>query len=451
MKQKLTLVLAIILLATSAFAQKKKGWMSSKKEGKKGQLIGLHFNLADFNAPTGIKDPISGKVYSIIRNMDKGVSISYWKGITSKVDFSLKLNGMLKDYRAQYYNVPSNNSEIGLELEPTINVRPYGDDAKIAPFLTAGIGGGFYTSHFGAYVPLGLGLQANFSNTTYLFLQAQYKFTLTKSVLGDNLFYSIGFAENIGREKVVAPPPPPPPPPPVVKDRDGDGVLDDVDRCPDTPGLASLKGCPDRDGDGIADIDDKCPDVPGLARYNGCPIPDTDKDGINDEVDKCPTVPGVARYNGCPIPDTDGDGVNDEEDKCINEKGPASNFGCPVISEEVVKQINLAAKNVFFATGSFKLLPKSFKNLDIVVKILNDNPTYKLNIDGHTDNTGKADKNQILSDNRAASVKAYLVGKGISESRLTSTGYGQDKPIADNKTVAGRAQNRRVEMTAHNY
>jgi len=83
--------------------------------------------------------------------------------------------------------------------------------------------------------------------------------------------------------------------------------------------LASLKGCPDRDGDGIADIDDKCPDVKGLARYQGCPIPDTDKDGINDEEDKCPTVPGVARYQGCPIPDTDGDGVNDEEDKCINE------------------------------------------------------------------------------------------------------------------------------------
>ena len=117
----------------------------------------------------------------------------------------------------------------------------------------------------------------------------------------------------------------------------------------------------------------------------------------------------------------------------------------------MVKKINFAAKNVFFATGSFKLLPKSFKNLDVVVKILNDNPTYKLNIDGHTDEVGKDDYNMTLSDNRAASVKAYLVSKGISESRLTSTGYGETKPIADNKTVAGRAQNRRVEMTAHNY
>lgn len=245
---------------------------------------------------------------------------------------------------------------------------------------------------------------------------------------------------------MVAPPLPEPP-----KDRDGDGVLDVDDKCPDTPGLAALQGCPDRDGDGIADGDDKCPDVAGLARYQGCPIPDTDKDGINDELDKCPTVPGVARYQGCPIPDTDGDGVNDEEDKCINEKGPASNYGCPVINEEIIRKVNRAAQNVFFATGSSKLLAKSNASLNSVVAVLNENPTYKVNIDGHTDNTGKPDKNQILSDARAASVKAYLVSKGISEDRLTSTGFGQDKPVADNKTAAGRAKNRRVEMTLRNY
>ncbi len=449
MKQKLTLILAIMLLATSAFSQKmKKNKMSS--DGKKGQLIGIHFNLADFNGPAGIKDPVTGKVYNTITNMDKGFSISYWRGITSKVDFSAKVNAMFRDYRAIYYNNPSKYTEVGIELEPTINVRPISDDAKIAPFLTAGLGGGIYTGHLGAYVPVGVGLQANFSKVTYLFLQAQYKFTLTKKVLGDNLFYSFGFAENIGREKVMAPPPPPPPPP-VNYDRDGDGVPDSTDRCPDTPGLVALKGCPDRDGDGIADIDDKCPDVFGYARYQGCPIPDTDKDGINDEDDKCPTVPGLARYQGCPIPDTDGDGVNDEEDKCINEKGPASNFGCPLINEEIIRKVDLAAKNIFFATGSAKLLAKSFTSLNTVVKILNDNPSFNVNIDGHTDNVGKEDYNQGLSENRAASVKAYLVSKGISESRLTATGYGLTRPVADNKTVKGRAQNRRVELKLRNY
>ena len=260
-----------------------------------------------------------------------------------------------------------------------------------------------------------------------------------------------GIALKVGMGRAIAPPLPPPIPVVVIQDRDGDGVLDVVDRCPDTPGLAALQGCPDRDGDGIADIDDKCPDVFGIARYQGCPIPDTDGDGVNDELDKCPTVAGIARYQGCPIPDTDGDGVNDEEDKCINEKGPASNFGCPVINEEIIKKVNRAAQNVFFETAKSKLLPKSLVSLNTVVTILNENPTYKVQIDGHTDDVGKDEYNHNLSHERAASVKAYLVSKGIAETRLNSTGYGETKPVADNKTAVGRAKNRRVEMTLRNY
>ena len=243
------------------------------------------------------------------------------------------------------------------------------------------------------------------------------------------------------------------PAPPVEepKDRDKDGVLDADDKCPDVPGVAALQGCPDKDGDGIADAEDKCPDVAGLAKYQGCPIPDTDKDGINDENDKCPDVAGVARYQGCPVPDTDKDGVNDEEDKCPNEAGPAGNYGCPVIETAVVERVNKAAKNIFFATGSAKLLAKSNPYLNNVVAVLKDNPTYKVDIDGHTDIVGKAEKNQLLSEARANSVKTYLVKKGVDESRLVATGYGITKPIADNKTKAGRSKNRRVEMKLRNY
>ena len=260
-----------------------------------------------------------------------------------------------------------------------------------------------------------------------------------------------GIALKVGTGHKLATAPAPQMPVAVVMDRDGDGVLDGVDRCPDAAGLASLQGCPDRDGDGIADIDDKCPDVAGMARYQGCPIPDTDKDGVNDELDKCVTVPGLARYQGCPIPDTDGDGVNDEEDKCINDKGPASNYGCPVISEEIIRKVNTAAQNIFFVTASSKLLAKSFPKLNGVVTILKENPSYKVQIDGHTDDVGKDEYNHTLSHERAASVKAYLVSKGITEDRLSFTGYGETKPVADNKTAAGRAKNRRVEMVLRNY
>jgi OOP family OmpA-OmpF porin len=436
---KLILAFTIISICSKTFAQ--------QYQSKKGSVLGLHFNLADFKAPSGIKDPVSGNVYSTIPQMDKGFSLSYWKGLTSKIDAAVKLNAMY------YSNIQGNSgkAQIGLELEPTLNVRPFKDESKVAPFLTAGVGVGMYNKKFGGYVPAGVGVQANFSNLTYLFLQAQYKFSLTEDVIGDNLFYSLGVAQSFGKEKQRIPPPPPVPVVEAPKDRDGDGVIDDNDKCPDVAGVASLQGCPDRDGDGITDADDKCPDVKGLAKYNGCPIPDTDKDGVNDEEDKCITVPGVARYQGCPIPDTDKDGVNDEEDKCINEAGPASNFGCPVISQAVIDKINYAAKNIFFATGSSKLLPKSFKSLNEVAKIMADDASLKLDIDGHTDNTGDAAKNQSLSEARAASVKAYLVSKGVDESKMTSTGHGQDMPAADNKTAAGRSKNRRVEMTARNY
>ncbi|MBK5270689.1 MAG: outer membrane beta-barrel protein, partial [Bacteroidia bacterium] len=106
-------------------------------------------------------------------------------------------------------------------------------------------------------------------------------------------------------------------------DRDGDGIYDKDDKCPDVPGVKEYDGCPvpDTDGDGINDLEDKCPTVKGVKEYMGCPIPDTDGDGINDKEDKCPTVPGVKEYQGCPIPDTDKDGILDVDDKCPTVPG----------------------------------------------------------------------------------------------------------------------------------
>ncbi|HET9054893.1 MAG TPA: OmpA family protein, partial [Cyclobacteriaceae bacterium] len=262
-----------------------------------------------------------------------------------------------------------------------------------------------------------------------------------------HLYYSLGVARTFPSEK----PAPVVVEIPVVQDRDGDGVIDSEDKCPDTPGLRNLQGCPDRDADGIADGDDKCPDVPGTAKYDGCPIPDTDGDGINDELDKCPTVAGVARYDGCPVPDTDNDGVNDEEDKCPTRPGPASNQGCPEIAKEVIEKVSFAAKNIFFSTGSFKLLSKSHKSLNDVADLMRADASLKLDIDGHTDAVGSEESNQVLSEKRAASVRDYLISKGIEAERLVATGYGETKPVDSNDTAAGRAKNRRTEMTIKNF
>jgi outer membrane protein OmpA-like peptidoglycan-associated protein len=321
------------------------------------------------------------------------------------------------------------------------------DNYWVSPFIDLGVGAGKYQKYVSAFIPMGVGLQVNILDDAFLMLNSQYRIPVTENA-SYHFYHSIGIAGSIKDRKEPAPKAVEVP---VVEDRDGDGIVDSLDRCPDVAGLSALQGCPDKDADGIADLDDKCPDVAGLAKYQGCPIPDTDADGINDEEDKCPNVKGVARYEGCPVPDTDNDGVNDEDDKCPNEAGPASNFGCPVIDVVIVEKVNKAAENIFFATGSYKLLPKSFKSLKEVVQILKDNPSYKIDVDGYTDITGNEEKNQILSENRANSVKQYLVGNGIDESRITSEGHGINDPIADNKTVAGRAKNRRVEMKLRNY
>lgn len=184
MKLKLTLIAAFFLLTSGVFAQ-----------AKKGQLFGLHFNLSDFNSPAGIKNTATGKGYSQLKDMSKGFSLAYWRGLTSKIDLSVKANAVFYDYSAINQG-ETGKTEIGLELEPAINIRPFPDAAKLAPFLTAGAGIGLYNNKLGGFIPAGGGIQLNFDNTAYLFVQAQYKFTLTKKILGDNLFYSIGFAQN---------------------------------------------------------------------------------------------------------------------------------------------------------------------------------------------------------------------------------------------------------------
>ena len=194
MKQKLTLLLLLAFLASASFAQKKAKQKSTPGQTK-GTLVGIAFNLSDFNAPKNFGAK-SNAVSTSVTNMAKGVSFMYWKGLCPKLDFSAKLNGIFYDYSAIYYNTPG-KTEIGLELEPTINFRPVKDENMWAPFITAGIGAGLYTNHVGAYVPLGIGLQFNANSSIYFFLQGQYKASLTPKVLGDNLFYSLGFAQNI--------------------------------------------------------------------------------------------------------------------------------------------------------------------------------------------------------------------------------------------------------------
>ena len=234
-------------------------------------------------------------------------------------------------------------------------------------------------------------------------------------------------------------------------DTDKDSVPDYLDKCPDTPKGVKVdaNGCPvDSDGDGVANYLDKCPETPAGVKvdYNGCPV-DTDGDGVADYLDKCPNTPKGIRVNneGCPL-DSDGDGINDDEDKCPDKPGPASNFGCPELKKEVRNLFKKAMNGIQFETGKDVIKKVSYPILDQIVAVMELNEEYNLTISGHTDDVGDEAKNLDLSKRRAASVRNYLINKGIDEKRLTSEGYGESKPIADNKTSKGRALNRRVEF-----
>jgi OOP family OmpA-OmpF porin len=240
----------------------------------------------------------------------------------------------------------------------------------------------------------------------------------------------------------------------LPKDADGDGVVDASDRCPNTPAGTPVdaNGCPrDSDGDGVLDNADRCPNTPAGTPVdaNGCPR-DSDRDGVIDANDRCPDTPAgtAVDANGCPK-DSDGDGVLDNADRCPDTPAGTrvDQVGCTAIFEEGKP---LILKGVNFETGKATLLPASTAVLDTVATSLINNPNVTVEIGGHTDNTGSRATNTRLSLARAEAVKAYLVSKGVPAERMTTKGYGPDQPIEPNTTAAGRAANRRVELTQTN-
>jgi OmpA-OmpF porin, OOP family len=260
-------------------------------------------------------------------------------------------------------------------------------------------------------------------------------------------------------------------PPPKPGDRDGDGYLDPDDKCPDDPenfqGYQDEDGCPDdpdTDGDGISDSKDSCvlnpEDKDGYLDEDGCPELDNDLDTVLDVNDKdgtgktCMNDPedpdGYEDADGCPEPDNDKDTVVDLEDQCPMEPGPPGGDkpGCPkkpslvIVTEKEIK----ITQQIHFEFDKDKIRRESFPILDAVADVIRQNPKIRIEIQGHTDNKGAAEYNKRLSDRRAASVKKYLVSKGIDDSRLTSRGYGMEVPIVPNTTDQGRALNRRVQF-----
>ncbi len=429
-----------------------------------------------------------------------GIKLGYHRNLVGDVlnlEVPFSVGGARVPYTRDFLNLAGDVSpkKLKASLGGLLQLQYFKKSNVIVPYLSAGVVGTYVADEgkWHAEIPLGLGLDFKVIKNGYFQIRPEYRLGLVDDDR-NNLNLHVGFKYFLdGADS-------PPPPPPVDNDRDKDGVMNAVDKCPDVPGLPALGGCPDADGDGIADGDDACPNEAGVTKFNGCPdsdndgladnndkcpneagpeanagcpYGDADRDGVNDDIDLCKNTPGLAKFNGCPdsdsdgipdnedacpqekgiaamkgCPDSDGDGLANKDDKCPNAAGPKSNNGCPVVKEEVVVQeaISFAAKNIQFETNSNKIKAASLIELDNVASILAQYPDYNVSISGHTDSVGNAGYNKSLSQKRAKACLDYLVSKGVSAGRMSSAGYGEEQPIADNSTAEGRQMNRRVEF-----
>lgn len=297
-------------------------------------------------------------------------------------------------------NKDDDNYALGLDFR--FNFAP---DAKVNPFLILGGGGVFEDAipkdadeRFVGYANAGLGLllpMGDLRHTAWRFEARRYA-TFTDDISGGDALWdtrvNFGVQFNLQADAPAKPAPAPivPPPPPKVVDSDADGVADSIDRCPGT--------------------------VPGTkVDAYGCPLPppDSDGDGVVDASDACPDTPRGLRVDS---------------------------RGC------VIKAQTLVLRNINFEFNKATLTPDSRAALDGIAAGFRGQPTMEVVLEGHTDSKGTDAYNLRLSRARAASVRDYLISQGVEARRLTARGYGESRPVTDNKTDEGRAQNRRVEF-----
>jgi outer membrane protein OmpA-like peptidoglycan-associated protein len=393
--------------------------------------LGVHFGGVDYYGPqTGIyfAKQTDTKLNTIKLYWDPAIKLSFTERISSLFDISLSAMASSLQYpksskdsnyilrKKGMGNTNESFPKVAFDAKFNLNLLPR-ERWAVSPYLTSGISLSNRQSLTGFDLPFGAGMNVKLTQSVFVNLESLYKMPLSTSIQ-KHLFHSLGLVYWWGEKKV---------------------------RQEEIPKVQQPLAIiiQDKDNDGVPDTDDKCPDVPGKKTMYGCP--DSDGDGYRDDEDKCPQDAGVARFNGCPVPDRDNDGFNDEEDECPDEAFEDNN-GCPYIKKEIRQKVDLAAKGIYFKTNSAEIDSMSLKNLDEIAVIMQGQAAFMLDIEGHTDNKGNADLNLKLSQQRADACKAYLVQKGISDSRIESTGFGDMKPIADNETEEGRAKNRRTEF-----
>ncbi|KPK01339.1 MAG: hypothetical protein AMK71_05950 [Nitrospira bacterium SG8_35_4] len=417
----------LFVISNGAYGQAEKGLLS----------INPHIGGYIFDNDQDIKsDPVYG--------IDIGYNITDHLGVEGSVDFiETETEGSPTDIpaRASIYRVG------GLYHFPL--------EEGVVPYIAVGTGlinlnidrdddGNDFLVNYGA------GLK--FLVTDRLGMRADLRHIIALDDTDNNVMYTVGLTYLFGKKEQLPPPP---------RDSDGDGVTDDLDKCPGTPaGVAvDADGCPkDSDGDGVPDYLDKCPDTPaGVAvDSDGCPK-DSDGDGVPDYLDKCPDTPaGVAvDSDGCPK-DSDGDGVPDYLDKCPDTPAGVAvdATGCPV----VIEKEPIALNSIYFEFDRATLTQEAVETLNSNMRIIRENPEINVRIEGHSCAHGPDDYNLRLSERRANAIKEYFVNEGgIAEQRLRTIAYGETRlampevPTPSNKNASEARANRRAQFTVIMY
>ena len=265
--------------------------------------------------------------FSRFRDYHNGFEIAYSRNLQGKLNLvvPLKIGVVNTDvFNLNKFDQGRSLHKTVYGLDAQIHYQFYTPEKQIVPYLLAGLGFvGESEGKFNLQTPLGAGVQIKVAPNANVVIQGEYRFSFTEG--RNNLQYGLGFNYLIG--KGTTPEKEEEKEDEEGMDTDGDGVIDNLDLCPQIAGLKELNGCPDQDGDGIADYQDKCPGVAGLKSLAGCP--DSDGDGVSDEEDKCPDIAGLIDNDGCPDGDRDNDGVPNATDRCPDIAGVASNGGCP--------------------------------------------------------------------------------------------------------------------------
>ncbi len=303
----------------------------------------------------------NGGEFSAFNDYHTGMEIGFLKGLTDKVTLAVPL----KIAVAQSTDDLENLHNALLSVDGTLRYNFIRPGAKVEPYVLGGVGYVYESNPLGssnAQLPVGLGFNFKFHERAYVTWQSEYRYSLGDN--RNNLHHGLGFTVFLGpRDTTQEEPEEETTEEKDAFDSDMDGIIDELDLCPQEPGLeeldgcpdddedgianykdlcpsqpgtAEMKGCPDSDGDGVSDNDDECPNLAGNVANKGCPNDDTDDDGIPNDLDRCPTVAGPATNGGCPELDADGDGVPDNLDKCPNVYGSKNTLGCPDSDEDGV-------------------------------------------------------------------------------------------------------------------